>query len=417
MATLNPRIVIVTAGHLSTTPRMLKAADALHAAGYRVRVVSANHTKWAQTADRAVMATRRWHWTVVDYSRESAGLARITTGARFKAAHAVSSTIGASRVPAAVAVRAYSRAHDELVRAIVSEDTDLIYGGTTGALAAVAEAALDVAAPYGIDLEDLHSAEDAGDDSDHVQALAARIERDVIDGAQFVTASSPLISDAYARMYGVAPTTVHNTFSIGPPRAERDRRPERPLRLYWFSQTIGPGRGLEEVIAAAGSVKAPIELHLRGRSAEGYFDQLRTLQRDAAPSLSLVHHDPAPPDEMVALAQDYDVGLSCEEPATLNHRFCLGNKIFTYLAAGVPVVLSRTPAQWSLAADLGDAAAVYPSGDVDALAGVVRGFLTEARRASAQRAAIEAAERRWHWEHPLDRGALLERVAEVAPAR
>jgi glycosyltransferase involved in cell wall biosynthesis len=416
MAALTPRIVVVTAGHLSTTPRMLKAADALHAAGYRVRVVSANHTPWAQKADRSVIATRRWEWTVVDYSRESAGLARIATGARFRAAHAVSSTIGAARVPAAVAVRAYGRAHDELVRAIVSEDADLIYGGTTGALAAIAEAAADSGAPYGIDLEDLHSAEDSGADRDHVHALAARIERDVLDGAQFVTASSPMISAAYARMYGVAPTTVHNTFSIASPRADVDSGSRQSLRLYWFSQTIGPGRGLEEVVAAAGRVTATIELHLRGRGADGYLERVRQLQREIAPALSVVHHDPAPPDEMVALAQDYDVGLSCEEPSVENHRFCLGNKIFTYLAAGVPVVLTRTPAQWALAADLGDAAALYPSGEVDALADLLRGFTTETRRASSRRAAREAAARRWHWEHPLDRGALLERVAEVAPA-
>ena len=36
---MSARICVVTAGHLSTSPRMLKAADALHAAGYHVRVV------------------------------------------------------------------------------------------------------------------------------------------------------------------------------------------------------------------------------------------------------------------------------------------------------------------------------------------------------------------------------------------
>jgi len=57
---MTPRIVVATAGHLSTTPRMLKAADALHEAGYRVRVVSANHTPWAHAADHAVIASRGW---------------------------------------------------------------------------------------------------------------------------------------------------------------------------------------------------------------------------------------------------------------------------------------------------------------------------------------------------------------------
>ena len=37
------RITVVTAGHLSTCPRMLKSADALAADGYDVRVVATHH--------------------------------------------------------------------------------------------------------------------------------------------------------------------------------------------------------------------------------------------------------------------------------------------------------------------------------------------------------------------------------------
>jgi transketolase C-terminal domain/subunit len=41
------RVTILTAGHVSTTPRMVKAADTLHEVGYTVRVVSAEHVDWA----------------------------------------------------------------------------------------------------------------------------------------------------------------------------------------------------------------------------------------------------------------------------------------------------------------------------------------------------------------------------------
>jgi glycosyltransferase involved in cell wall biosynthesis len=409
------RVVVVTAGHLSTTPRMLKAADALHAAGYRVRVVSANHTPWAEAADRAVMASRAWQWTVVDYSRETAGVARIATGARFKAAHAVAAAIGADRVPAAIATRAYSRAHDELVRAVVSEPADLVYGGTTGALAATAEAAATLRVPYAVDLEDFHEGEHDGPDGDHVHALAGRIVRDVVAGARFITTSSPMIADAYAAQCGVRPTTVHNTFSIAPRREPSSVAGS--LRLYWFSQTIGDGRGLEQAIAAAGAAEFPVELHLRGRWADGYEARLRAVQRDRAPRLAIEHHDPAPPDDMVAASQGYDAGLSSEEPAVLNHRLCLGNKIFTYLAAGIPVILSGTPAQAALARTLGDAALVYEAGDIAGLTTALRTLTNPGRRAAMREAARAAAARRWHWEHPLDRGALLDNLAAVVPPR
>jgi glycosyltransferase involved in cell wall biosynthesis len=347
----------------------------------------------------------------VDYGRTTARAAQVITGVRFRAAYALAATVGAARVPFPVAVRAYSRAHAELVRAVTTEPADFVYGGTTGALAAIAESARRLGVPYGIDLEDFHSAEHVGPDGAIAGALAERIERRVLPGASCLTTSSPMIADAYLGKYSVRPLPIHNTFSISV--ADPGGAPDPAvLRLYWFSQTLGPGRGLEDVVRAIGRAGGSAELHLRARPIPSYFDALQAHQRDVAPALVLVRHDPAPPDEMVRLAQGYDAGLSCEEPVVLNRRLCLGNKIFTYLAAGVPVILSRTPAQAALAQDLGPAAFSYECGDVDGLAQVLRRLRDEpGARAQSQSAARAAAERRWHWEHPDDRGALLTAVA------
>ena len=101
----------------------------------------------------------------------------------------------------------------------------------------------------------------------------------------------------------------------------------------------------------------------------------------------------------------------------LNHRLCLTNKTFTYLAAGVPVILSRTPAQALLARDLGAAALSYECGDVDGLADLLRRLAGDAQsRCRARCAARAAATRRWHWEHPDDRGALFSCVRAVVGA-
>ena len=145
---------------------MLKAADALTCAGYRVRVVSVNHTPWMTTTDAAVTGHRHWTPIVVDYAQSTAPALRRKTGVRFKFMQAIAKSMGPSRVPMYVAVRAYSRAHDELVRATTAEGTDLVYGGSTGALAAVVESAGRLGVPYAIDFEDFHSGEAIGDGSD-----------------------------------------------------------------------------------------------------------------------------------------------------------------------------------------------------------------------------------------------------------
>jgi glycosyltransferase involved in cell wall biosynthesis len=402
---MSARICVVTAGHLSTCPRMLKAADALHAAGYRVRVVSTRHVDWAWAADQRVKQHRHWQWRVIDYDRMSARGTQLTTGVRFRGAQAVALAAGASRVPLSVGIRGYSRMHDELVSAIGSEPADFVYGGTTGALAAVAEGAWRLGVRFGLDLEDFHSAEQSGEGSDLAHALAERVESDVLPKATFTTAGSSMIADAYSTRYSLRPTAIHNTFSIdfATPSSRRG-----PLRLYWFSQTLGPGRGLEDVIAAVGRCAIPAEFHLRARPIPAYATHLRSFQARVAPSLALVFHDPESPDRMVELAQGYDLGVSTEDGAVLNHRLCLGNKIFTYLAAGIPVLLTATPAQAALAEDLGAAATMYEPGDVDALASILQHWDDNPGLGCvAAQQARAAALRRWHWEHADDRGALL----------
>src|SRR6187200_6875 len=109
---MKPRVCVVTAGHLSTCPRMLKAADALHDAGYRIRVVSTRHVSWAWQADLCVRNPRPWAWRV------SARRTQVSSGIRFRGAQAAALAAGAARIPLAIATRGYSRMHDELVSAI-----------------------------------------------------------------------------------------------------------------------------------------------------------------------------------------------------------------------------------------------------------------------------------------------------------
>jgi glycosyltransferase involved in cell wall biosynthesis len=414
MAALMPRVCVVTAGHMATCPRMLKAADALHGAGFAVRVVSASHTPWAVEADRKLRSTRRWRWDLVDYAKTTARGRQIVTGARRRIAHALTLGFGPSRVPAALFVRSYSRAHDELVRAVTAEPTDLVYGGTTGALGAAGEAARRLGVPYGLDLEDFHPGEWSAQ-TGQFSAIAERVERLVLPGAAFLTTSSPMIADAYADKYGLRPRAIHNTFSLDLPDPVNSLDGV-PLRFYWFSQTLGPGRGLEDFIRGAAHARLAAEVHLRAGVTQPYLDDLIRFARDAAPALTFRLHEPGDPDAMVHLSQGYDLGLSGEEPTALNRRLCLGNKIFTYLAAGVPVLLSATPAQTRLGQDLGAAAIVYQPGDVAGLAERLSCLARDSHlRVQARQSARSAAVRRWHWEHPDDRGALVETVRAALP--
>jgi hypothetical protein len=394
---------------------MLKAADALYDAGYAVRVVCTNHLPWAKATDEEVRRTRAWPVTVVDYSRASAQLNYLRSGVRFHVAQKIINAFGTVRCPLALVGRAYGRVHSEMVRAVLADPADLIYGGTTGALAAVAEAGRRSGRPYALDLEDFYSAEQSDSPGTKLaHSVCVRIERAVLPEASFLTAGSPAIAESYAARYGLNPIPIHNTFPLPSTQPNLTPSPGEGLRLYWFSQTVGPGRGLEDAIRAMGVADIPGELHLRGRAIIEYMASLQRLTIRVAPRLRIIHHEPAPPDLMVDLCQGYDVGLAVEPGFSPNNRIALSNKAFTYMLAGLAVAFTDTPGQRPLALDMREGALLYAPGDVHALAsGLTRWASNKALLAKAKAAAWAAAQRRWHWEHPLERGALLAAVERI----
>jgi glycosyltransferase involved in cell wall biosynthesis len=240
------------------------------------------------------------------------------------------------------------------------------------------------------------------------------VEQAVLPSCSHMTAAAPLIGKAYAARYGLAePVTVLNVFplSMAPPRP----RPLRGLegtptvRAYWFSQTIGLDRGLQAFIQAMARTQARVTLDIRGSNRWGHGDALLEL----AHSLGLADRvrvlPMAPPGEMVRLAADYDVGLSLETDVSENRRICLTNKIFTYLLAGVPVVMSDTPAQKLLATDLGAAARLCDLADPPGLAATLDALASPAVLAEASATAWRLGRERYNWEREQD--VLLQSVA------
>jgi glycosyltransferase involved in cell wall biosynthesis len=392
---------------------MVKAADALQQAGYHVRVVSTRYIPWANATDSVLRQQHpRWEWDPVEW--QDSQLRYLWTGARRRATELLSAA-AVEHAPTPLLARAKQRAYTELVDRAIRGRADIVYGGG-GALAATARTAQLVHAPFVFDLEDFHSAEEVDSPaSRRASRITAELERRLLPRAAALTTSSEPIADAYMNAYGIRPVVIHNTFELPPnPPALQPR--SGPLRLYWFSQTVGPDRGLEDVVRAAGLTQAPMELHLRGNAYPEYIRELRSLAHREAPKLTITVYPPASPDRMISLCEKYDVGLSLENRHVLNHDLCLSNKSLTYMLAGLALAVTNTAGQRELLPALDGAALLYEPGDVNALADGLRKWHADrhALRA-AQMQSWDAARSRWHWEHPAERGALVDTIRNVVP--
>lgn len=403
------RICIVTPGALGSNPRVVKEADALHSAGFEVTTISTRTLARLDQHDEAVLQSRRWTSERLDLrNRWFWWLKR-------------ASQIGARAAYQTAALPAWAeRAHSPFTPPLKSRaarnTADLYIAHYVAALPAAARAAARHGAAYAFDAEDFHPG-DLPDTPEHAleKDLIRAIEARYLPGAAYVSAASPMIAEAYAETYGIArPVVVLNVFpKANAPAGPTRRGSARPgPSLYWFSQTIGPGRGLETALKAIAQAASRPHLYLRGTPATGYEAYLRDLAEQDGTASRLHILKPAPPDDLERLGAAFDLGFIGEVEATHNRRIALTNKLFSYILGGVPCLASDIPAHRRIAPELGEAMTLFPASDAKALAGLLDRFLYNADRlAAARRHAWELGQNRFNWDQ--QKVELLETIAGV----
>ena len=386
------RVCIVTTGNVSTSPRVVKEADALHAAGHEVRVVAVDALPENGARDLAVMATRRWMLERVNLRRgDPVGFVHRAIGAGW--------LVVADQ--AGLVDRTISRYLGLLLRAVVARPADLVIGHTLAGLPVAVRAAERLRARAAFDIEDFHSGElPNGAGYAARRAIITDVERRYLPRCAKVTASAPGIADAVAGRYGIArPHVTLNVF----PRAERPvvraSRSGGVPSLYWYSQVIGPGRGIEDAVEALALLDPPVELHVRGAVDRAFAPVLSRLIESKGVSKRVVILPPVPPPELVARAAEHDIGLALEQPVTENRSLCVTNKLFTYMLAGLAIAATDTRGQREMLTEAPDVGFLYPAGHPRLLAESLRTLLgNPAALVRTKDAAWAAADRRFNWE-------------------
>lgn len=109
------------------------------------------------------------------------------------------------------------------------------------------------------------------------------------------------------------------------------------IALYQGAFTIN--RGIEELLAMSEKLSGSrIHLVFMG------YGKLQDSIEETASSSENVHFQPAVPyQEMLQYTKDADVGLVSVRPICLSYLYCLPNKLFECIQAGVPVLVNDLP--------------------------------------------------------------------------
>lgn len=411
-------IVLLTGNSLCNNPRAVKEATALSRAGYRVEVLGAWLDPALKDRDILLLAGLPFTFTpVVDATRDGPW----TTTLRL-----------AQRVTERTAQRAYDTLGWEngfqlgarvapLLRVAKRRPADLYIAHSEVGLF-VAHALLRQGHRVGVDMEDWFSEDLLPETRRHRPLRLLRsLEAELLRGGACTFCPSEAMAAELADTYGCRrPTVIYNAFPWsdreGLGNAAADRTDRSLPSLYWFSQILGPGRGIEDLLAALPLMSHACEIHLRGASAPGFANWV-TAQVSETWRRRVFLHDVVDNATLLPRIAEHDIGFSGELIYCRNKILTVSNKILHYLLGGCAVVASDTEGQREVARQAPDAVRLYRAGDPGDLARCLDTLLASLdERRRMRRAALAAARDVFCWEQQERK--LIDAVAlglDVAP--
>jgi glycosyltransferase involved in cell wall biosynthesis len=397
---MNPkRILVFTASHLCRNPRVVKEATALGAAGYDVTVLTVSTLDSFEQMDRALIAPLPFRRVTLDYTAH-------TPGARLEILWRRATTWGARQLLRTLRIEsalALGPAHALLHRALALP-ADLIIAHTEIPLWASATL-IRAGHPVAVDMEDWYS-EDLlmADRRARPLKLLRRAEKFALRHARYVSTTSQSMAEALAKACGApVPMVVRNVFPLQPQsRLDRPAGDGAPA-FVWFSQTIGPGRGLELFFSAWSRMARPSRVFLIGDELPGYREKiLRRLPPERRPWVLFMPF--VSPDSLPKKLTEFDVGLALEPHQPRSRNLTITNKVFQYMNAGLAVVATDTAGQGEVLRAAPGSGLLVAAHETNRLARHLDHLIAEpARLRTMQAAARRAAEEQFCWEREAPR--------------
>ena len=317
-----------------------------------------------------------------------------------------STVIRVERIAAAIPGLRFFLHQARLARVLRRLQPAVLHAHDTNALIPVALAAQALGIPFVYDAHDLWLGRPRRERSRVYfainQLFYSLVERLFVPRAAATLTVSPPIARHLERKYGIDPEALVPNYPDRPGDLEgRDIRTlkggeripaNEPIVLYLGG--LMAGRGLEQLVDAMALLESAHLVML----GDGFIGEALLRQAAAAGAGHRVHAlPPVTPAEVVAYATSATLGVSPIVPSCLNYRYSLPNKLFQYMAAGIPVVASDFPQVRSIVEDAG-CGVVVDTTRPQAMADAIQGILEDpgAAIATGERGR-EAVEKKYNW--------------------
>lgn len=396
---MSKKICILTQSHLCRNPRVVKEANALAAAGYDVSILTTFTYANLLEEDLKLIDSKHitYRGVVNMIAGEESSYYRLKERFKRRFAGELISRFGWEQAGA------LGYDYHRNFRAALKEKADL-YICHQEVSTVIGCKLIEKGFKVAFDFEDWYSHDllPEANRSRPISLLEKSEKFALRNGVLTYTTSESLASALAAFAETSKPKVLHNVF----PLKERDlmdgrlkdRQDLDKPSLHWYSQTIGPGRGLEFLIESLHEIEIPLDLHLRG-NIFGSYDQVLSDSFPVEKGHRIFFHPLVPHLELLSRIAEHDIGLAMEEYVPDSRNLTITNKILQYLLAGIAVLATDTEGQKEVGCAAPDAVILFRNQQKDDFVQSLNQLLNDKQKLQfAKMKALEIANEKYCWE-------------------
>lgn len=232
-----------------------------------------------------------------------------------------------------------------------------------------------------------------------VRKIWQMLEKRLVSRIKFGFTVSPSIADFYDKTYDVKFEVIRN---LGNFRFDHEfegivKNPERKTIIYQGALNLG--RGLELMIESMQYIEGAV-LHIIGSG--DITSKLKRLTKKLQLENKVKFVGRLPLERLWEFTAAADIGISLEEDLGLNYQYALPNKLFDYIQARIPVIVSDLPEMTNIVQQY-KIGKILAERTTDKLACTIQSMLNEKLVRKEYSASLELAARELCWEKEEDK--------------
>jgi glycosyltransferase involved in cell wall biosynthesis len=351
---VSKKILFIAANHLESNPRLLKLLRLCDQNKFTIEVIFAQRYRPSFATDEKNMAQNfqvKFH--PVDLTKIS-WVDKLLLKA-FQVLHIPSKIT--EKIGLVVLQNLFCLAFFR-TRVLLQSNPDLVVGYNFDSLPLSKYLATKYRAKLVYDIEDFYSFQHSGS-LDQPDRSTYQLEKYYYSFANRLMIASPHFESVLRKITDVKQVFIPNSFDA----VQQMPKHAAGIRMVWFSQTIGLDRGLQDVLLAMNELNHDdLYLHLYGEVSSSDREHLMSI---LSCQTKVIFEGTYPADVLQQHLSMYHLGLALERSNIINRDLCETNKLYQYLAAGIPTLMSDTTAQLAFHSRHKLCSMVYKQGNIE----------------------------------------------------